>query len=143
MVYIYKDDNILTKSDTRCALSRADFSRQRDCYKLALRKDPQCRRLWSEFEQQEPQMARLVVADVESEKAKDQAANRHLDKVLVKSERKKLSKSAKRAIMQTPPLTAEQNLEASLLRTIATTADPFERESCRAALAERRRPGVS
>lgn len=138
MVFIYKDETILTKSaDTRCALSRADFSRQRDVYKLALRKDPQCMRLWSEFEAQEPRMARLVVADVDDDRAKDQAANRHLDKVLVKSERKKLTKSDKRALMVTPPLTAEQQIDAQLARLLQSS-NPVDREAARSALASRR-----
>jgi endonuclease III len=132
VAFIYPE--VVNKSaDTRCALSRADFSRQRDVYKLAKR-NPECRRLWEEFARESPAAARLVVADITSDKAKDQAANRHLDKVLAKAEKpRKISKSAKRELLEIarqPALTPEQRAYAAF----RDSANPSDREAAKALL---------
>jgi hypothetical protein len=84
VAFIY--DGQLNKS-ARSALSEVDFGRQRDCYILAAQyRDPQCVRLWSDFERESPAMARLVKADVATDAARSAQAARDLDTVLVKAE---------------------------------------------------------
>lgn len=64
-----------------------------------------------------------------------------LAKTLVKTygvTKGKLSKRDKKALKVTPPLTADQRLDAELSRMAATSDNPAEREYARNALAERR-----
>lgn len=120
------DDQVLTKSETRCALSRASFDRQRDIFKLAGMGNASCRRLWDEFAREEPGNARLVMADVNADKALAVKANRHLDKVLGKSEKPKVKKSRKPA----PELTEREKF----LRAALNSPNPAEREAARSEL---------
>lgn len=68
-------------------LSRAPFDRQRDVYKLALMNSGDCKRMWNSFASESPHMARLVVADVERERAEDAAATEKVDKRLRQAEK--------------------------------------------------------
>jgi hypothetical protein len=84
VAFIY--DGQLNKS-ARSALSEVDFGRQRDCFILASKYgDPQCARLWSDFERESPALARLVKADVATDAARSAQARRELDPVLAKAE---------------------------------------------------------
>lgn len=86
MAHIVSDGPLLTKStSTAPALSRVDFSRQVDVYKLA-RRDGQCRRLWDDFAAADPGSARLVVSYVQQEQADRAGMAREVDAMLVKAE---------------------------------------------------------
>jgi len=120
MAFIVGGD-MITKGDTRSALSRADFDRQRDIYKLAAKGIGSCRRLWNDFEREDPAAARLVIADVRAEKSRDVEANRHLDVVLAKAEKPKKAKPEK-------PSKAAAREQEAFLKSLLNSPDPAERE---------------
>lgn len=70
----------------------------------------------------------MVIADVNADKALAVKANRHLDKVLAKSETPKVKKS-KPAKAPVTVLTAKS--EKSYLRAMLNSPDPVEREAAR------------
>ena len=120
---------IINKSaDTKCALSRASHDRRRDVYLLAQMGEKASRRLWDEFAAESPGQARIVVADVEMDKALGVAANKHLDRVLVKSEKK-----AKKPDKRTPDRrTVEAMTEREkYLRSLLDSPDPSLREGAK------------
>jgi hypothetical protein len=120
---------IVTKSaDTSCPLARASWDRQVDVYRLAKRGMDSCRRLWNDFEREQPGMARVIIADVEMDKAKDVKANRHLDLLLAKAEKPKKPKKAK-------PATPQKQLKA-LLKADLRSPDPWIRAAAEQALSE-------
>lgn len=83
-----------TCTDTLC---RVDFSRQRDCFKLAEMGEKQSARAWNDFARQHEDWARLVILDVMSDAVAEKAANADADAMLVKAEKraKKARKSRK------------------------------------------------
>lgn len=120
----------ITKSagDTRSALSRVSWDRQRDCYLNALRGVASCRRLWEEYAREEPAMARLVVTDVEMDRARDVAANRHLDQVLTKADKKKPKKAKKPEKGTEPQISKGDSSGETWLRSLLASPDPATRE---------------
>lgn len=123
------------------ALSRADFSRQRDVFKLARRGNPDCRRLWDDFAREVPAMARLVVADVESEKTQSAKVAEKIDKrlrqaekVITKNAKPKISKAEKKARDFRP--SPDQLFEWQLSQWLLSDS-PSEREAAREALRSR------
>lgn len=127
---------IVTKvADTQCPLSRASFDRQRDIYKLAVMGNAASRRLWNDFAAVQPAMARLVIADINSEKARAVEADKHIDIVL----KGKKSKKARKIISQhydelaRTAASPQKGLRKALEREL-TSPDPLTREAARKAL---------
>lgn len=90
-------------------LARAPFDRQRDIYKLAKMGNADSRRMWNDFAAEAPELARLVIADVQSDKVSAAEVTKSVDKRLRKAEKSaKLTKREKQEIMRTPALTPEQ-----------------------------------
>lgn len=119
-------------ADAACTLDRVSFDRQRDVFKLAQMGEKSSMRLWDDFARQCPDSAALVVADVNSDKAKAAAANKHLDLVLSKAEKPKKNKP-KKARANSKNIAARNGLTA-LLRADLAHPDPSIREAARAAL---------
>lgn len=92
------DEGFVAKS-YKSVLAKADFWRQRDVLVLAQRGDRKCQRLWNDFAESDPGMARLVVADVEHDRQESNKATAFVDEVLTKAEkpskRPKVTKAAK------------------------------------------------
>jgi hypothetical protein len=141
MAYIIRDDGraVVTKS-AQSVLGRADFDRVHDCYRLALRGDPQCRRLWNDFEIESPDRARTVVAYAAKLDADHAKANKSVDKFLAKAEgasslpgrsgrkaRKELR--AKAQMQQNRAKALRQSIKEEL-----NNPDPAVRETARAVL---------
>jgi hypothetical protein len=76
-------------------LVRAPFDRQRDTLKLARMGNADCKRLWNSFAEEAPGLARLVVADVDRERAEDAAATEKVDARLREAERLVVTKAKK------------------------------------------------
>lgn len=87
MAFVYKSEAGAYRSPYRSPLAKADFGRQRDVFKLAQRGVGDCKRLWNDFAAEAPEMARLVVADVESEREDLAEVVKGLDKRLAKAEK--------------------------------------------------------
>lgn len=117
MAHLIRDDQMVTKSLTS-ELSKVDFERQRDVYRLGLMGNAQSRRLWNDFAREDPNTARLVVADVESDSAASAKAKKSVDKVLTKAERKK-------AKPKLPEITEHEKY----LRSLLNSPDPATRET--------------
>lgn len=118
---------IIQKSapDTQCALSRASFDRQRDIYVLAQMGEKSSARLWNDFAAVYPNQARVVIADINADKALDVKANKHLDRILVKADKKdKKDKPSKAAIRE----------NEAWLKSMLNSPNPQERESARQSL---------
>ena len=116
-------------------LARAPFDRQRDIYKLALMGSGDCKRMWNDFASEVPGIARLVVADVENERAEDARVTKSVDKRLRRAEgvvgkavRPKVTKRGKGAPVRDDPFSPAAMLGSS---------DPALREMARAVLASR------
>lgn len=126
MAYIYKSAAL-----TSSPLASADYSRQKDIFKLSLMGNAQCKRLWEDFATEEPATARLIVSDVAIEKSEKIKANKRMDKVLVKAENKpkKVTKSAK-----APKTAINAKSEKAYYRALLNSPDPVERETAWQAL---------
>ena len=116
-------------------LSRAPFDRQRDIYKLAKMGSGDCRRLWNDFAAEVPGIARLVVADVENERREDAEITAGIDKrlrsaekLVTKTRRPKITKSAKKSAARVADDLAEY------MAVLLDSCDPVTRERARAAL---------
>ena len=124
MAYILKSAGTITTP-----LGEADYSRQRDMFKLAMMGSAQCKRLWNDFAEDEPAMARVIVADVATEKAERIKANKAMDKILVKAENKpKVTKS------KSPKTAINAKSEKAYYRALLNSPDPVERETAWQAL---------
>ena len=121
-------DDVINKSAGRSTLEQVDFSRQVDVYKLAVRGDPQMRRLWNDFQSAAPELARLVIAYDSREKAGRQDARKYLDGMLTKAEAKPRKAKIK------PPKPPRPSLKA-MVRADLNSPDPHIRETARRLLA--------
>ena len=84
-------------------------------------------RLWNDFAAESPGQARIVIADVNADKAAAVQATKDVDKVLTKSESKvKVKKSAKE-----PKTVLTAKTDKQFLRAMLDSSDPFEREQAR------------
>jgi hypothetical protein len=114
--------------------SMAAFQRQRDTYLLAKMGNRDCRRLWNDFVQDDPSMARLVVADVEQERAEGAKVSEAIDErlraaeLVTKDRKSKVAKSRKRA----PAVSRSDPFSPAAL--VNSTTDPTMREMARAVL---------
>lgn len=113
------------------------FQRQRDCYILAKAGSRDMRRLWNDYANEVPAMARLVVADVEKERAEGAKVSEAIDVRLREAERLvtkqwkppkpqkpvKVSKAAK-------PAKVAKSYKAELESRLSSP-DPDERENAR------------
>ena len=118
-------------------LAHAPFDRQRDIYKLALMGSGDCKRMWNDFASEVPAIARLVVADVENERAEDARVTKSVDKrlrraegVVGKAARPKVTKARKRA----PAASRDDPFSPAAL---LNSSNPALREMARAVLASR------
>jgi hypothetical protein len=137
--FIYKSDS---HGDTKSPLSWATWERQRDVYQLAMKGDKSCIRLWNDFQAENPGIARVVIRDIETDKANAASANRHLDKVLVKSEKPKKPKTPKSAADRQEDFLAAKRRELEeknllSLAGMAISADPAAREAARTLINDR------
>jgi len=124
VAYIYKSAGTISSP-----LAEADYSRQKDIFKLALMGNAQCKRLWEDFATEEPATARLIVSDVAIEKAEKIKANKRMDRVLVKAENKpKVTKS------KAPKTAINAKSEKAYYRALLNSPDPAERETAWQAL---------
>jgi hypothetical protein len=169
VAYTYTESpDAARKSAPRSTLAQADYYRQRDTYILAKNYgDPQCARLWRDFETESPADARLVIADVNNAAARKAEANQSLDAVLVKAEKRKpktkagrkarkakaaksncdnitVNKSASPDNIRTGnPVSEYRDLLTRDMRAISYySTDPVEREWMRAAWAQREGAGA-
>ena len=138
MAFVYKGDGM--PPPPRSQLARAEYSRQRDTYVLAKRfKNRDCMRLWGDFAAEQPNMARLIVADVEAEDRDRAAVNVKVDKRLRRAERMvtkaaKAGKPPKFKKVRSKAAVAEieKALQAGpVVSSFLRSADPAEREMAR------------
>ena len=88
MAYIIKGSGAAVGEPLSMLAKSADFGRQRDVYILATRyRNKDCIRLWSDFQAEQPSLARLVIRDVENDRRDAAAANWELDQRLQKAEK--------------------------------------------------------
>ena len=151
MAYVIKSEN--PSASYHSALARAPWDRQRDTYILARKGVASCRRLWNDFSAEAPHLARLVAADVESDRRESAKVTKGVDKILGKAEKPgkaKLTKAEKAAIRAQRPLTSgKPDLMKGLqpdqvakvvtdvmVRIVASSDNPFEREAARKLLGQ-------
>lgn len=133
MAYVIRDDQMVTKSLTS-ELSKVDFERQRDIYRLGKMGNAQSARLWNDFAREDPNMARLVVADVEADKQATALARKSVDKVLRKSEKGKKGKKNLSALAAKSASKPEIREHEAYLRSLLSSPDPATREAAWQAL---------
>ena len=87
-------------------------------YKLARRGNGDCRRLWNDFAYELPADARLVIADVESERAEAAKVTKGIDKRLAKAESAvTVTKGAKKVIKGAKPRITKAQVRKDMQRT--------------------------
>ena len=140
MAFIYK-----SAETPSSPLSLVDHERCKDMYRLAKMGNAQCRRIWNDWAAEQPAMARIVVADCDSDQRASVKAKKSVDKVLVKAEKKpkkvkaataSLSKSEKKAMIRSsvPAIGSPEHFALAMDRTLrgfADSPDPAEREAAK------------
>jgi hypothetical protein len=114
------------------------YSRQRDAYLLSKMGNRDMKRLWGDFAAECPAIARLIVKEVETDRAESakvaeqvDARLREAERLLVKTRKPKVTKSARKAAARSADGLAD------FLAVLLDSADPATRESARAALDSR------
>lgn len=121
--------------------SASAHARQRDAYILALAGSRDMRRLWADFEQECPALARLVKADVDSDRRRGAEVSRRLDErlreaeLVTKARRPKVAKSARPKVTKASKRAADGL--ADYLASLLDSPDPVLRERARSALESR------
>ena len=139
MAHIIKDDNSFVTKGASGIVDQVDFFRQLDIYRLALRGDGQCRRLWNDYASQDPGGARLVIKYDAAGKADRENARREIDDVLVKAENLtpgrigRKSKAERKAKASLSERNRQKTLRASLASDLRHP-DPRVREIAKRAL---------
>lgn len=134
MAHLINNDQMVTKSMTS-ELSKVDFDRCRDIYRLGKMGNAASRRLWNDYARENPGMARLVIADVESDAAASAKAARSVDKVLAKGEKPKKAKKNLAALTPSKFASKPEVRETeAYLRSLLSSSDPSIREAARSAL---------
>lgn len=125
------------------------YQRQRDAYILAKMGSRDMKRLWNDYAAECPAMARLVVADVEKERAEGARVSEGIDKRLRVAEQlvtkswkppkkpKKVTKSAGQLTVTKLARRAAQDRQEAVRAEVAAdlnSADPNTREAARAIL---------
>ena len=88
MAYIIKGSDAAVAEPMSALAKSQDFGRQRDVYVLATKyRNRDCQRLWSDFQAEQPAMARLIIKDVENDRRDAAAANWELDQRLREAEK--------------------------------------------------------
>lgn len=134
VAHLIRDDQMVTKSMTS-DMSRLDWDRQKDFYRLAKMGNAQCRRLFNDWAREQPAMARLLMADCESDARKSAMAKKSADKILAKAEKPNKPKKRDQYSL-TKSLRPDNSLRASLEHTMRTSPDPRQRLAAEAALRE-------
>lgn len=121
--------------EPKSPLTRAPWDRKVDIFKLARMGESASVRLWNDFAQESPQVARLVKADVELDERANRKATKQVDKVLTKSESKpKKAKNLNALKANKSASKGEARETAAYLRSLLSSNDPSIREAARNAL---------
>jgi hypothetical protein len=120
-------------------LASAPFDRQVDIFKLARMREKSSIRLWNDFATEAPELARLVVAEVDSQKRESAKVTKNIDRVLAKAEKPKkkpkasVIKGAKPVSRTSPEWAAHQRALAETrgLMSFLNSDNPADRETAR------------